>query len=176
MSVILSFFSPALYYWGDLYASTYLGLARTRELMLIQFAIDNNIKFTLHGNTPETPINIPLMLWSATSRQGLNGDVYGQGQTITAFQALEAVTKTAAESNKIDNIVGTIQEGKFADLVILDKNPLDIHPTLLRILQIEETIINGKTVFDINTDQESTSLENAASTTTATMGNTIITV
>lgn len=60
---------------------------------------------------------------------------------LTPMQALQAATKNAAEfSNKLD-VLGTVEEGKIADLVLLDANPLiDIRNTTM----ISTVILNGR--------------------------------
>lgn len=44
---------------------------------------------------------------------------------MTPMQALVAATKTSSECAHMDNLVGTLQPGKFADLLVVDGNPLD---------------------------------------------------
>ncbi|TGE31719.1 amidohydrolase family protein [Desulfosporosinus sp. Sb-LF] len=44
---------------------------------------------------------------------------------LTPMQTIMAATKNGAEMLKVDNITGTIESGKFADLIVLTKNPLD---------------------------------------------------
>ncbi|CDI48998.1 metal-dependent hydrolase family protein [Clostridium tetani] len=47
---------------------------------------------------------------------------------LTKMETIMAATKNGAEMLKIDDITGTLEEGKFADLLVLSKNPLeDIH-------------------------------------------------
>lgn len=44
---------------------------------------------------------------------------------LTEMEAVMAATKNGAEMLKIDDITGTLEEGKFADIIVLDNNPLD---------------------------------------------------
>ena len=41
------------------------------------------------------------------------------------MQMIMAATKNGAEMLKIDDITGTIEAGKFADILVLSKNPLE---------------------------------------------------
>ena len=148
LPVILSFFTPSLFYWGDLYATKYLGMQRTREVNPVHTAIQNGIVHTLHGNTPETPIDPLLYAWSATTRESLSQTVYGPEQTIDNYEAMRGITFNPAYANFIDHLVGTVEQNKLADLVILSKNPLEVHPSRLLEIDIIETIINGKTEFE----------------------------
>ena len=49
-------------------------------------------------------------------------------QGLTAYQLLEAYTKNDAYQNFMDDIIGTVEVGKFADLVVLDTNILEVDP------------------------------------------------
>jgi len=63
---------------------------------------------------------------------------------LTPFQALRTATVNAARYAGQLNMLGTVEQGKIADLVILDANPLqDIHNTQ----KIYAVILNGK-MFD----------------------------
>jgi predicted amidohydrolase YtcJ len=42
---------------------------------------------------------------------------------------------------------GTIEAGKLADLVILDRNPLKVEPTTIKDIKVVETIKEGKTIY-----------------------------
>jgi hypothetical protein len=57
------------------------------------------------------------------------------------------VTATAAYVLKEEASKGTLEAGKLADLVILDKNPLKVESTTIKDIQVMETIKEGHTVF-----------------------------
>ena len=50
-------------------------------------------------------------------------------QGLTAYQMLEIYTKNSAYQNFMEDMVGTIEPGKKADIVVLDQNILDVEPT-----------------------------------------------
>jgi len=68
-------------------------------------------------------------------------------QCITMEEALKTYTINAAYGAFEDNIKGSIEVGKLADLVILDKNPLEVSEDKIRDIQVLETIIRGKSVY-----------------------------
>ena len=57
------------------------------------------------------------------------------------------VTATAAYQLKEEKTKGTLEVGKLADLVILEKNPLAVEPTTIKDIAVVETIKEGKTVW-----------------------------
>ncbi len=64
---------------------------------------------------------------------------------MTNMEAIMSATKTASELLKIDNLVGTLEKGKLADLVIIDGNPLD---DIENLVNVERTYISGKLVYE----------------------------
>ncbi|TFG03046.1 MAG: amidohydrolase [Promethearchaeota archaeon] len=68
-------------------------------------------------------------------------------QCISVKEALKTYTLNAAFASFQEKIKGSIEKGKLADLVILDKNPLTIPRDQIKDLLIMETIIRGKTVY-----------------------------
>ena len=66
---------------------------------------------------------------------------------VSMEEALKTYTINAAYGAFEDNIKGSIEVGKLADLVILDKNPLEVPEDKIRDIQVFETIIRGKSVY-----------------------------
>jgi predicted amidohydrolase YtcJ len=73
--------------------------------------------------------------------------VLGPDQRITPLEALRAVTIDAAWQEHDEKIKGSIEAGKFADLIILKENPLTIDPVKIKDIAILETIVGGKSVY-----------------------------
>ena len=102
---------------------------------------------TLHHDAPVAGIDILNVVSSAVNRRTSSGKLLGPEQAITPYEALRAVTAGAAWQYFEENRKGTIEEGKLADFVILDKNPLKVDPEALRDLKVIETIKEGETVY-----------------------------
>jgi predicted amidohydrolase YtcJ len=73
--------------------------------------------------------------------------VIGPDERISPYDGLRAVTAVAAYQLKEEATKGTLEPGKLADLVILDKNPLKVDPLTIKEIQVLETIKEGTTVF-----------------------------
>ena len=68
------------------------------------------------------------------------------------MDALRAVTADSAGQNHEPGI-GEISEGSFADLIVLDRDPLGCEPSELRDVKVLETIKRGKTVYRAEEDR-----------------------
>ena len=90
---------------------------------------------------------LPLQaVWSQVHRISHGGDVIGPEQRIDLMSALRAVTIDAAWQVFEEDNVGSLEPGKYADLVVLSGNPMD-DPMGLRDLKVEWTLIGGATIF-----------------------------
>lgn len=69
-------------------------------------------------------------------------------QGLTAYQMLEMYTKNVAYENFMDDIVGTIETGKKADLVVIDRNILDVDPKQISEAKVVCTVSNGDIVYE----------------------------
>lgn len=86
-------------------------------------------------------------IWCAVNRKTLNGIVLGEDEKVNVLDAIKAVTINAAYQYFEENEKGSIKEGKFADLIIVDKNPLKVDVDDIRNIKVLETIKNGTTVY-----------------------------
>mgnify|MGYP000866222614 CR=1 FL=1 len=66
---------------------------------------------------------------------------------ITPLEALQAVTINAAWQYHEEDRKGSLEEGKLADLVILDRDPLAVPQEELRDIRVLETWKDGVPIF-----------------------------
>jgi len=70
---------------------------------------------------------------------------YDPGQSLTIQQALKMFTYEVAWMSFDERERGSLEEGKIADMVILNKNPLRMEPKNLRELKVEQLLLSGRT-------------------------------
>jgi predicted amidohydrolase YtcJ len=88
-----------------------------------------------------------MLIWAAVNRVTRSGRVIGPEQRIGVLEALKASTIDGAFQLFEEEEKGSLETGKLADMVILDRNPLTVDPMELKDVLIEETIKEGRTVF-----------------------------
>ena len=146
LGVTPSFFTAHTWYWGDRHRDIFMGPERAAVISPGKWALDYGLRFTSHLDTPVTPM-LPLQaVWSQVFRQTYGGDVLGPQQRVGVMQALRAVTIDAAWQVFQEDSRGSLEPGKYADLVVLSGNPLD-DPMAMRDLEVEQTIIGGATIY-----------------------------
>lgn len=147
LGITPSFFVSHTYYWGDAHRDVFLGPERAARISPLNSALKRGIRFSIHLDTPVTPMSPLQAAWSAVNRQTKSGKILGPDQRITPLQALRAITIDAAWQEHDEAMKGSIEPGKFADLVILGQNPLTVDPLKIRDIAILETIVGGKSVY-----------------------------
>lgn len=141
-----SFFTNHAFFWGDVHVEN-LGKERADFLSPMVTAKKLGLKPTNHSDATVTPIDPIFTIWSAVNRVSRSGTIIGEGERTTPYLAIQAITSNAAYELFEENLKGSLSEGKLADFVILDKNPLKEEPMDIKNIQILETIKEGKTVF-----------------------------
>ena len=147
LGVVPSFFVLHVYYWGDRHRDLFLGPERAARISPTASALRRGIPFTLHADTPVVPMNPLLIVWAAVNRVTSSGQVLGPDQRIPAPEALKAVTINAARQEHQESTRGSLETGKFADFVVLDRNPLAVAPMAIRDLAVLETVVGGRAVY-----------------------------
>jgi predicted amidohydrolase YtcJ len=88
-----------------------------------------------------------FMLWSAVNRISRSGKEIGADQRITPHEGLKAMTIWAAEQYGEQGMKGSLEPGKLADMVVLDRNPLTVDPMTIKDIHVVETIKEGRTIY-----------------------------
>lgn len=141
-----SFYTLHTFYFADTHIAN-RGEAQTSYLSPMRDAIDAGLRPTNHTDFVVAPLDQMMMLWSAVNRISRAGAEVGPGQRITPFEGLKSMTEWAAEQYGEADRKGTLEVGKLADLVILDKDPVDVDPASIKDIKIVETIKEGQTIY-----------------------------
>ncbi|MBT8366787.1 MAG: amidohydrolase family protein [Deltaproteobacteria bacterium] len=88
-----------------------------------------------------------MVLYATVNRISRSGDAIGPDHRVSPYIALKSITDWAAYQYFEEDRKGTLTAGKLADLVILDKDPLEVKPTAIKDIRVVETIKKGKTIY-----------------------------
>jgi len=124
------------------------GPERAAGAMASRTFLRAGLPFTFSHDAPVSPQPWILALVDAgTNRRSGSGQLIGPDERISTYDGLRAVTAMAAYQLKEEKTKGTLEAGKLADLVILEKNPLKVDPVTIKDIAVVETIKEGKTVY-----------------------------
>jgi len=146
MSMIASIFVGHVWYWGDVHMRNF-GAERGSHISPVKDALDRGICVNFHQDAPVTKPNMLHSVWCAVNRLSRSGCTVGEDQAISVYDALKAVTVNAAYQYFEENTKGSISAGKRADLIILDKSPLEVDKMEIKDIRVLETIKDGETVY-----------------------------
>lgn len=145
-----SFHVDHIRWYGPELVDEIIGPERGERLMPIRTAIDAGLRPSLHADSPMYPPG-PLRLAStAVTRRTRLGTTIAPQLAVTPLEAIRAVTIDAAWQLGLDDEVGSIEVGKRADFVVLDRSPLRCDPFDIDRLVVESTWLDGVEVWAID--------------------------
>jgi len=144
--IIPSFFTSHTFYFGDAHVQL-RGKAQADFLSPMRVAIDLGLRPTNHTDFVVTPLDQMFVVWTAVNRASRSGAVIGADQRVTTLEELKAITVNAARQYREDDVKGSLEVGKLADLVVLGGNPLTVDPRAIKDIRVVETIKDGETVY-----------------------------
>jgi predicted amidohydrolase YtcJ len=110
-------------------------------------AVARGLRPTNHTDFLVAPLDQMFMMWSAVNRVSREGQVIGPGQRVTPLEALKAMTVNVAYQYGEQSSKGSLEPGKLADMVVLDRNPLAGDPMAIKEIKVLETIKEGTTIY-----------------------------
>jgi predicted amidohydrolase YtcJ len=121
-------------------ATEHLGAERARWLFPLKTLIKEGVKIVSGSDCPMEPLNPLLGIQAAVTRQ------FFPEERITVGEALRMYTVDAAYSSGEENIKGSVETGKLADLTVLSHDPEEVPPNEIENIAVEMTIAAGKIV------------------------------
>ena len=146
LDVIASLFPLHTFYWGDWHKEI-IGDSLGNTISPTRTALNKGLKITIHTDAPVALPNLMRMVGISVDRTSRSGQVIGEKEKLTPYEALQSITSWSAYQHFEEDQKGTLQEGKLADMVILDKNPLKVSPTEIKEIVVLETIKEGVSVY-----------------------------
>jgi predicted amidohydrolase YtcJ len=132
---------------GDAYQQN-RGAEAMRYMWPHRSLIDKGIPAPGHSDASICDPNPWLGIYSMVTRKTSSGQVLYAPEGVTPVEAIRAYSIDGAYAAWEEDIKGTIEAGKLADLVVLDRDPLSIDPDDLNKVITLMTVIDGEIVYE----------------------------
>ncbi len=114
--------------------------------------LDHGVRVMTGSDSGRVPTGVPLFtIFEAVNRVRRSGKVINPEERITVEEAIRAVTITPAYSTFEEDLKGSIEPGKLADLVVLGRDILTVPPLEIKDIPVLRTMMGGKFVY-VNPD------------------------
>jgi predicted amidohydrolase YtcJ len=135
--------NPGFIAWNGSNYTRYYG-ERMKYFIALRSMLNAGIRVSLSSDAPSGPLGPMSVLDAAVNRiDRITGEPVDQTQCITLMEALRCYTLNGAIATKEEDIKGSIESGKLADLVVLSRNLPDASPHQIKEVTIEMTVIDG---------------------------------
>jgi hypothetical protein len=140
--------NPPFVYWIGSWFEKY-GPERVRWSYPAKSYFDNGIVVAGGSDVYVTPISPWWGIWAAVVRREMkSGQVLAPEERVSVRQALQMYTLNGAYAGFEEKTKGSLEAGKVADFVVLDRNMLEIPSDELKDVKVLATFVGGDAVFD----------------------------
>jgi len=139
-------FSTYVYWHGEKMKE--YGKERLERMFAVKSFLDAGINVTQTSDYPPGPFEPMMAIQSSVTRRDYNGNLWGPSQRITVEEAIKVGTIHGAYASFEEQIKGSLEVGKLADLVVLDQNPLKVDPMSIIDIPIQRTMVGGKWSYE----------------------------
>jgi len=141
---------PSQLYDDGVWAENKIGKERLKGTHAVKTLLNNGIKVCLGSDWTVTPLNVIHGIDVAVNRK-TKGNKYPDGwipsEKISVEEAVKAYTLDAAYASFEENIKGSIEPGKLADFISLDKNIFEIDKAEIEKTKVSLTVSGGEVVY-----------------------------
>jgi predicted amidohydrolase YtcJ len=124
---------------------------RIRNFTPLRSYIDAGIMLAGGSDAPVDPPLPFLGIECAVTRKSIEGLPAGglvPEEAISVYEAVSMYTGNAAYCSGEENLKGTISAGKYADLILIDRDIFDIEPTEIHKTEVLKTVVGGRTRWE----------------------------
>ncbi|MBS1840117.1 MAG: amidohydrolase [Acidobacteria bacterium] len=139
-------FSTYVYYHGE--KMKYYGAERLNNMFALRSFLDAGIRATQASDYPPGEFAPMMALQSEVTRTDRKGNVWGPKQKISVEEAIRVGTMNGAYASFEENLKGSLEAGKVADLVVLGRDPFKEDPSTLVTIPVERTMAGGKWTYE----------------------------
>jgi predicted amidohydrolase YtcJ len=146
LGVVVNTQTPFFYFLGDSFVEA-LGLERCKMCMPVKTLSEVGIPVGISHDATVTPPLPNIGLYASVSRRTIKGMVLGTGEAVDTYTALGFYTVPAAVHCFMEDKVGSVEVGKYADLAVWNFNPLEAEAEELKDWRCLMTFVGGVKVY-----------------------------
>jgi predicted amidohydrolase YtcJ len=140
--------NPPFVYWIGSWFAKY-GAERVRWSYPAKSYIENGIVEAAGSDVPVTPLSPWWGIWAAVVRRDLeSGQILAPEERISVTQALTLYTRNGAYAGFEEDRKGTLEPGKLADFIVVDRDVLAVPTEELKDVKVLQTFVGGERVYD----------------------------
>ncbi len=149
LDMVPSFLINHVHYWGHAMRDHVFGPDKVQLLDRCASVEAAGLNWVMHTDAPVSPLGSLQKVRTAVARDLWRepDTVLAPDERVSVEAALRAVTINAARACFSEHEIGSLEPGKFADLVILEDDPREVEPAAIADIQISQTWMNGRQVF-----------------------------
>jgi len=145
LGVVPTIFGPYPYYHGDKILPAF-GAERLERMFAARSFLDAGIKVSAHSDHHASPYPPLMGIHALVNRRTAKGQPIGQSQRISVMEALRLYTINAAHHSFEEDVMGSIEPGKYADMVVLGGDILTVPTETIIDIPVDMTIVGGRIV------------------------------
>jgi len=138
---------PPFIYSDGAWTPDRIGDERARYVYPFKTMLDAGIKLTGGSDCPVERMDPFPGIQAAVTRLTAEGEIFIPEERVSVEEAIRMYTLDAAYGAFEEDIKGSIEPGKLADMVIVSDDPFKIPKDKIREIEVETTIMGGKIVF-----------------------------
>ena len=133
-----------VYYHGEKWGA--YGDDKMRWMFAHRSFLDTGIAVPGASDYGPGPFEPLMAIQSMVTRRDYRGREWGPNQKVTVDDALRIATINGARASYEEAVKGSITPGKYADFVMLAKDPHDVDPLTIKDIQVVRTVVGGRIV------------------------------
>ena len=146
LDILPTIFGAYPYYHGDKILPAF-GAKRLEWMFAARSFLDAGVKVAAHSDHSASPFPPLMGIHALVNRRTVRGVPVGESQKISVMEAIRLYTINAAYHSFDEEVMGSIEVGKYADFVVLGEDILTIPPERIIDIPVDMTIVGGKIVY-----------------------------
>jgi predicted amidohydrolase YtcJ len=137
--------NPYYVYYRSEFNEANMGVDRAHTAIRLKTLIDAGVPVALHSDSPMGPPSPLEWVWIAVNRPSIESNkIMAPAERVSVHEGMRMITVDAAYHLGMENKIGSIEAGKFADFTVLEQDPYTVDPMKIKDIPIWGTVLAGQ--------------------------------